>query len=196
MEQYLINARELHEKLLALISETIGLEPDALRKASEGSFGPVRSAARMNYYQPWGSEDEPTKERSLASHTDAGTVLTMLYSDEVAGLQIKKDGRWVKIEPITDAFIVNLGDQMEIMTNGRYKSVEHRGLPDKTRERLSLAAAYYPHKESVIGPIPELINDSNPQLYKVCNFSDYVTTFYKEGLNERHQTTYAKIEPR
>lgn len=114
MEQYLIKARELHEKLLALISETIGLEPDALRKASEGSAGPVRTAARMNYYQPWSSEDEPAKERALASHTDAGTVLTMLYSDEVAGLQIKKDGRWVKIEPITDAFIVNLGDQLEV----------------------------------------------------------------------------------
>lgn len=86
--------------------------------------------------------------------------------------------------------------RLQIMTNGRYKSVEHRGVPDKTRERLSLATAYYPDKQSVIGPIPELITDSNPQLYKVCNFRDYVETFYREGLNARHQTTYAKIESR
>jgi len=67
---------------------------------------------RMNYYPPC---PEPNKTIGLAPHSDAD-ALTILYQlNETEGLQIRKDGRWVPVKPLPNAFVVNVGDIMEVL---------------------------------------------------------------------------------
>lgn len=66
---------------------------------------------RMNYYPPC---PQPEKVIGLTRHSDPVGVTILLQLNEVEGLQIKKDGVWVSIKPMPNAFIVNIGDMLEV----------------------------------------------------------------------------------
>ena len=70
----------------------------------------------------------------------------------------------------------------QILTNGRYKSVEHRGMLGGACERLSLATFYSPSMDAVIAPAADLVDESHPCRYEPTLFADYIASFYKRGL--------------
>lgn len=72
---------------------------------------------------------------------------------------------------------------MQILSNGRYKSIEHRGNAHRTKERLSIAAFLSPSSEAVISPMENLVNHTHPALYKSIKYQDYFTNFVVKGLN-------------
>ncbi|KAI4313626.1 hypothetical protein L6164_026589 [Bauhinia variegata] len=78
---------------------------------------------RMNYYRPC---SQPELVIGLNSHSDAIGLTILLQVNEMEGLQIRKDGIWVPVCPLPNAFVVNIGDILEIVTNGIYRSIEHR----------------------------------------------------------------------
>jgi len=65
---------------------------------------------RMNYYPPC---PEPDKAIGLTPHSDATGLTILLQVNEVEGLQIKKDGKWVSVKPLPNALVVNVGDILE-----------------------------------------------------------------------------------
>ncbi|KAG9441244.1 hypothetical protein H6P81_017098 [Aristolochia fimbriata] len=66
--------------------------------------------------------------------------LTILYQDQVGGLQLlKDDGKWITVKPMEDALIVNRGDFFQAWSNGAYKSMEHRAMTNNRLERFSVA---------------------------------------------------------
>ncbi|CAI9097895.1 OLC1v1034411C1 [Oldenlandia corymbosa var. corymbosa] len=65
----------------------------------------------INYYP---SCPEPDLTIGLRPHSDFG-VLTLLLQDEVPGLQIKHQGKWFTVEPIPGSFVINVGDQLEVL---------------------------------------------------------------------------------
>lgn len=73
----------------------------------------------------------------------------------------------------------------QILSNGRYKSIEHRGNAHRTKGRLSLATFLGPDQDAVIGPIDELIDSAHPALYRNIKFQDYFKNFVVRGLNGR-----------
>ncbi|KAM0934166.1 putative (S)-norcoclaurine synthase [Dioscorea sansibarensis] len=93
-------------------------------------------AVRINYYPPC---PQASKVMGLSPHSDAVGLSVLLQVNDVQGLQIKKNGAWLSIKPLPNAFIINLGDIIEIMSNGKYKSIEHRAVVNPERERLSIA---------------------------------------------------------
>jgi len=66
---------------------------------------------RMNYYPPC---PEPDKAIGLTPHSDATGLTILLQVNEVEGLQIKKDGKWVSVKPLPNALVVNVGDILEV----------------------------------------------------------------------------------
>lgn len=66
---------------------------------------------RMNYYPPC---PQPEKVIGLTNHSDPVGVTILLQLNDVEGLQIKKDGMWVTVNPLPNAFIVNIGDMLEV----------------------------------------------------------------------------------
>lgn len=101
---------------------------------------------------PWG----------VGEHTDYG-LLTLLYQDETGGLQVKTREGWTDAAPLPGSFVVNIGDMLDRMTSGRYRSTPHRVLRNTTaRDRISFPLFFDPNFEARVqridnldGPEPE-----------------------------------------
>lgn len=82
----------------------------------------------------------------------------------------------------------------QILTNGRYKSVEHRGMLGGACERLSLAIFYSPSMDSVIAPAADLVDETHPCLYEPTLFSDYMAAFYQRGLAGKNHVNQRLVQ--
>ncbi|XP_009597700.1 gibberellin 20 oxidase 1-like [Nicotiana tabacum] len=108
----------------------------------------------------------PEKIVGIGIHSDPQT-LTILYQDHVGGLQILKDDKqWIGVRPLPNSFVINIGDTLEAWTNGRLKSVIHRAVVNKEKQRLSMAYFLNPTSSATIECPPQLIDPvSNPRKY-------------------------------
>ncbi|CDP21600.1 unnamed protein product [Coffea canephora] len=135
---------------------------------------------RMNYYPPC---PQPELVMGLCPHSDADGLTILLQVNEVEGLQIKKAGAWVPVVPLPNAFTVNVGDILEIVTNGIYKSVEHRATVNLHNERLSIAAFFFPKVDGDMGPAPSLTPPENPAIFRRISTIDYLKAFFSRELD-------------
>ncbi|KNA03706.1 hypothetical protein SOVF_206470 [Spinacia oleracea] len=128
---------------------------------------------RFNCYPPCSSLDQVL---GFKPHSD-GTAITILLQDElVEGLQVQKDDLWFKVPIVPDALFINIGDQLEIMSNGILRSVVHRVMVDKERERTSVVMICVPGPDKEVGPLSELIDEERPQSYK--KIKNYFSVFF------------------
>ncbi len=97
----------------------------------------------------------------VAEHTDYGLV-TLLRQDDVGGLEVHGPGGWIDVPPNPGAFVVNLGDMLERMTLGRYRSTSHRVRNESGRARLSFPLFLDPGWDVQVPAIP-LGPDATPR---------------------------------
>ncbi|TMX01937.1 hypothetical protein EJD97_023087 [Solanum chilense] len=102
----------------------------------------------------------------LVPHTDSD-FLTILHQDEVGGLQLMKDSKWVAVKPNQNALIVNIGDLFQAWSNDVYKSVEHKVMANGKKERFSIAYFLCPSYDFMIRSYKE------PSIYKKFTFGEY-----------------------
>ncbi|KAH0854493.1 hypothetical protein HID58_069194, partial [Brassica napus] len=99
----------------------------------------------------------------LTKHSD-NSFLTVLLQDQVGGLQVLHDQYWVDVPPVPGALVVNVGDLLQLITNGKFISVEHRVLANKAGPRISVGcffSSYLMANPRVYGPIKELLSEEN-----------------------------------
>ncbi|XP_054805503.1 1-aminocyclopropane-1-carboxylate oxidase 1 [Prosopis cineraria] len=169
VEEYIAQLVKVAETLSELMSENLGLEKDHIKKAFSGSGGGARVGTKVAMYPRC---PKPEVVRGLREHTDAGGIILLLQDDQVPGLEFLRDGKWVEIPPSkNNAIFVNIGDQVEVLSNGIYKSVVHRVMADKSGSRLSIATFYNPVGEAVICPAPKLLYPSG------YSFADYLKLY-------------------
>ncbi|CAN1256933.1 S-norcoclaurine synthase 1 [Linum perenne] len=173
-EQYSSELEKLASSLLSYIAINLGLEPEKLL----APFKDGAQGVRMNYYPPC---KESNKVMGLTPHSDAVGLTLLTQVNDVQGLQIRKDGEWVPIEPTPGAFIVNVGDIIEIMSNGEYKSIEHRAMVNPDKERLSIAAFHGPNVKAMVGPIPETLKGQAN--YKTISQEEFVKLMVNKKLD-------------
>lgn len=89
----------------------------------------------------------------VGEHTDYG-LLTLLYQDEVGGLQVKHNDTWIDVPYVPDSFVVNIGDMLERLTSGRYVSALHRVFNNSGRARISMPFFFDPDFDAALQPIP------------------------------------------
>lgn len=70
---------------------------------------------------------------------------------------------------------------MQVLSNGNYKSVEHRVIVNSSAERVSLAFFYNPKGDKKIEPIKELVTENSPSLYPPMTFNEYRTFIRTRG---------------
>ncbi|KAH0468723.1 hypothetical protein IEQ34_001955 [Dendrobium chrysotoxum] len=133
---------------------------------------------RVNYYPTC---PQPDLTLGLSSHSDPGGITVLLPDDKVKGLQIRHGGGWVTVQPLSDSFIVNVGDQVQVLSNAIYRSIEHRVVVNSAAERLSMAFFYNPRSDLLLGPMPELVSQDRPAKYQPMTFDQYRLYIRKQG---------------
>ncbi|CAI0395491.1 unnamed protein product, partial [Linum tenue] len=167
-EEYNKEILKLTDKILELLSEGLGLEPNTLKSSLGGED--IEAEMKINHYPPC---PQPELALGVEPHTDM-CALTLLVPNGVAGLQVWKDGNWVAVDCLPGAILVHVGDQIEVLSNGKYTGVLHRTLVNKERTRMSWAVFIAPPHDKVIGPLTQLVDDDqSPPKYSTKTFADY-----------------------
>lgn len=189
VDTYNTEIRTLAGKLLSLIAETLELNPDFFDKKFRSPYQKMR----MNYYPPC---PQPDLVFGLSPHADMTGITVLLQDDGVVGLNIHKGEQWIAVQPIPYALVINIGNLMEVMTNGRYKSTEHRALTNSFRARLSIGVFYAPGFDAEIGPALEIIDKTHaPCLFRNFIHEDYIQYYYSRSVEGKHSLyEYAAIQ--
>ncbi|PWZ38610.1 Protein DMR6-LIKE OXYGENASE 1 [Zea mays] len=171
---YATEARALALRLLEAISESLGLE----RSHMVAAMGRHAQHMAVNYYPPC---PQPELTYGLPGHKDPNAI-TLLLQDGVSGLQVQRGGRWVAVSPVPNALVINIGDQMQALSNDRYKSVLHRVIVNSESERISVPTFYCPSPDAVIAPADALVDDGHPLAYRPFTYQEYYDAFWNMGL--------------
>ncbi|KAL2477219.1 2-oxoglutarate (2OG) and Fe(II)-dependent oxygenase superfamily protein [Forsythia ovata] len=166
-EEYAAELEKQAYKLLELISMSLGLPKTRLN----GFFKDNNSYIRLNHYPPCPA---PDLVLGLGRHKDGG-ALTILAQDDVGGLEVKRktDGEWTLVKPTPNSYIVNVGDIIQVWSNDKYESVEHRVIVNSDKERFSVPFFFCPEHSTWVEPLEELINIENPAKYKTYNWGKF-----------------------
>ncbi len=106
----------------------------------------------FHYPPPERSGDIASQGWGVGEHTDYG-FLTLLRQDDAGGLQVKSGGLWIEAPPIPGSFVCNIGDMLDRMTGGLYRSTPHRVHNRSGKHRLSLPFFFDPGWDAAIAPI-------------------------------------------
>ncbi|KAJ3669363.1 hypothetical protein LUZ60_011313 [Juncus effusus] len=183
--EYSKQGRELGVRITELISESLGLEKEFLEEAMGGQL-PTLS---VNFYPPC---PQPDLALGLNPHTDANFI-TVLLRDEISGLEVSRDGKWVKVPAVKDALTIITGDQIQVLSNDKYKSAVHRVTLNSKNERLSVAMFLRPSDKIAVKPVEKLVDEKNPAIYRPFIYKEYISTVWSNGLNVPTILDYFKI---
>ncbi|GJM98648.1 hypothetical protein PR202_ga15677 [Eleusine coracana subsp. coracana] len=183
MKRFAGELAALAERLLDLLCENLGLEKGYLTRAFRGPSGAPTFGTKVSSYPPC---PRPDLVNGLRAHTDAGGIILLFQDAHVGGLQLLKDGEWVDVPPMRHSIVVNLGDQLEVITNGRYKSVMHRVLAQPDGNRMSIASFYNPGGDAVIFPAPALVKAEEAAVaYPKFLFDDYMALYVRHKFEAK-----------
>ncbi|XP_059663747.1 hyoscyamine 6-dioxygenase-like [Cornus florida] len=170
--KYSVEVRELSLRILRLICEGLGLQP--------GYFGDELTKFQLltvNHYPPC---PDPSLTLGLPKHCDPN-LITILLQGDVYGLQVFKDVQWIGIEPLPNAFVVNIGHQLQIISNGKLKSAEHRAVTNSKEARTTIVTLINPSFDSVIESAEDLVSECNPPLYRAFQYREFLQTYSASG---------------
>ncbi|XP_039119838.1 1-aminocyclopropane-1-carboxylate oxidase homolog 1-like [Dioscorea cayenensis subsp. rotundata] len=178
---YSFHMKKLGEVLLELLSEALGLKPDHL-KEMECAHGIV---AACHYYPPC---PEPHLAIGTSKHSDPGFFTILLQDKSISGLQMLHNNKWVDVPPSPGCLVINIADLLQLISNDKLKTVEHRVLASKEGPRLSVACLflnqYSPSR--VYGPIMELLANGSAPIYRevvIDEFNKHYNTKRPDGMS-------------
>ncbi|PRQ46271.1 putative codeine 3-O-demethylase [Rosa chinensis] len=177
LDQYTSKMQVITETVLKAMAWSLNLEEDCfLDKYGEKG----KLDARFNFYPPC---SRPDRILGFKPHADSSIITIVLQDKEVEGLQFLKDDQWFRAPIVPEALLINVGDQVEILTNGLFKSPVHKVVINGEKERISLVVFSFPDSETEIKPLESLINESRPRLYrKMKNYGDIFFEYYQQGI--------------
>ncbi|KAL5202470.1 hypothetical protein ABZP36_013422 [Zizania latifolia] len=189
LDEYIVAVRAMACEVLGLMAEGLGLEERdvfarlVLDKESD-------SMLRVNHYPP-----RPELKQSAAGphgrltgfgeHTDP-QIISVLRSNDTSGLEISlRDGSWAAVPPDRNSFFVNVGDALQVLTNGRFRSVRHRVMVSSLRPRVSVIFFGGPPPQERLAPLPSLVEeDGGRRRYREFTWREYKASAYRTKLAE------------
>ncbi|CAL1383218.1 unnamed protein product [Linum trigynum] len=190
--KYTDKLMELKKELSELVSEAAGLGKDYL---SDNGCTETMSFL-CHYYPPC---PQPQLTLGATNHMDP-SFLTILLQDHKDGLQVLNDhhNQWVNVAPLPGALIVNIGDFVQLITNGKFKSAEHRVVApsEEVGCRTSVASLFYPssaNKLTAYGPAQELVSPQSPPIYRETHFTEFIAHFRSKGLDGKPTLSHFRL---
>ncbi|CAL5409331.1 unnamed protein product [Camellia sinensis] len=185
VNDYISNVRDMVCEVLELIADGLKIEPrNVLSKLLRDEKSD--SCFRLNHYPPC-PELQALSGRNLigfGEHTDP-QIMSAVRSNNTSGLEIcLKHGTWVSVPPDQYSFFINVGDSLQVMTNGRFRSVRHRVLADNLKPRVSMIYFGGPPLSEKLTPLCSLMKEGEESLYKEFTWHEYKTSAYKTRLGD------------
>ncbi|KAG0629045.1 hypothetical protein M758_1G072500 [Ceratodon purpureus] len=175
LETYGEAVYKLVQRTMVLVSEALGQSPEFLSTEIPLRFGTI-----TNHYPPC---PQPDLVLGLLPHEDGG-IFTFLHQDEVLGLEVLKDERWVPVPPVEHALIFMVADLLQIVGNDRFKSVTHRVLAGPIA-RTVMANFAVTGNDAVIQPAPELCSDLEPPAFRSVVYKDYLKMLLRDDIHAK-----------
>lgn len=185
VENFVKIGRQVLDELLEALAEAISCDTHSFSRYFDPDTSEIN--VRVNYYP---SCPRPDLTMGLVPHTDASalTLLTQFGSEN--GLQVFKGNQWITVPWPCDSLLVNVGDLIEIMSDGRLRSSWHRAVAQQDTGRFSVALFYRPPRGAEIEPV----SDGESNKYKKVVVGDYLDHFYKLSPTPTKQAImFAKI---
>ncbi|XP_022715545.1 gibberellin 2-beta-dioxygenase-like [Durio zibethinus] len=183
VNDYILAVKRMAFEVLELMADGLKIKP---RNVLSSMLRDEKSDScfRLNHYPPC-QELQALSGRNLigfGEHTDP-QIISVLRSNNTSGLQISlRDGTWVSVPPDQTSFFINVGDALQVMTNGRLRSVRHRVMADSLKSRVSMIYFGGPPLNEKIAPLPSLVEKREESLYKEFTWWEYKTSAYKSRL--------------
>ncbi|GLU17990.1 hypothetical protein SLE2022_343140 [Rubroshorea leprosula] len=192
--EYVKTSTNMVRKLMEILMGHLGAKlDDSMIDALIGS-----KMVNMNFYP---SCPNPKLTVGVGRHSDVGT-LTVLLQDGIGGLYVKVEehvdfatkGEWVEIPPLPGALVINVGDTLQILSNGKYKSAEHRVRTTSASSRVSIPVFTMPKLTVKIAPLPEMIEKHGMARYREVVFADYMKNFFGNAHEGKKSLDFAGIK--
>ncbi|KAL3010828.1 hypothetical protein AAZX31_07G166400 [Glycine max] len=186
--EYCRRTWKVGKELLKGISESLGLEANYIEDTMNLDSGWQMIAANM--YPPC---PQPELAMGIPPHSDHG-LLNLLMQNGVSGLQVLHNGKWINVSSTVNCLLVFVSDHLEVVSNGKYKSVLHRAVVSNKATRMSLAVVIAPSLDTVVEPANELLdNQRNPAAYVGMKHTDYMQLQRSNRLNGKAVLDKVKI---
>ncbi|KAK7313265.1 hypothetical protein VNO77_37890 [Canavalia gladiata] len=196
LSEYMCTVRKMGCEILDLMAEGLNTEQKnvlsklVMDKESDSVF-------RLNHYPPcppeMGLNNNGEDMVGFGEHTDP-QIISLLRSNNTSGLQIclKDNKSWISVPPDHNSFFVNVGDCLQVMTNGRFKSVKHRVLANGLKSRLSMIYFCGPPLGKKITPLHSLMKGKQ-SLYKEFTWFEYKKSAYATRLADNRLRHFERI---
>lgn len=145
---YMAAATRAAQAVLAAVALSLGLEEDWFRRHYTAD---PTVLFRIFRYPPQPAADDGW---GVGEHTDYG-LLTLLLQDEVPGLQVRTPQGWLDAPPLPGTLVCNIGDMLDRLTGGTYRSTPHRVRNASGRERFSFPLFFDPDFTARVTPLPQ-----------------------------------------
>lgn len=134
------------------------------------------SSIRLLHYPP--DKSNSADQLGAGAHTDFGAI-TLLLQDSIGGLQVwdYAEKTWVDVTPNPDAYVVNVGDMLQMWTSGEYKSSLHRVINRTGLDRYSVPFFFDGNIDTVLNPLDGSVREG-------------VALTVEEHMRERFQSKF------
>nr|AVP71909.1 GA3ox1 [Paris polyphylla var. yunnanensis] len=174
VQEYQKEMKELTLKLMRLMILSLGPDNnDGIKGTRPGPASDLVGVLQLNSYPVC---PDPDRAMGLAAHTDS-SLLTVLHQSRTNGLQVLREpdragpAHWVAVPPIPGALVVNVGDLLHILSNGRFKNVLHRAIVNRTHHRVSVAYICGPQDWVEVSP---LVRPGEGPTYRSVTWTQYL----------------------
>ncbi|KAK1305929.1 Protein SRG1 [Acorus calamus] len=165
MGSYAVEARSLALKLLPPILESLGLGPSYLKPKIEDGM----QVMAVNCYPPC---PRPDLVLGIPPHTDYGFLTVLLQGSHGLHVMDPSTGIWTAAS--SSSLLIHVGDHLELLSNGMYRSVVHRATVNAEEGRVSIASVHGLGMEEKVMVAEELVGEGNPRRYRDSSFGDFL----------------------
>ncbi|XP_044487308.1 1-aminocyclopropane-1-carboxylate oxidase homolog 1-like [Mangifera indica] len=177
---YIKSVSKLENTLFELLSMALALKPEHLKEmgCTEGF------SIACHYYA---SCPQPDLTLGATKHSDP-SFLTIVLQDQIGGLQVFHENQWVDVEPVAGGLVVNIGDFLQVISNNKFKSVDHRVVANGSVPSISAACFFTGHATGtpkLYGPIKELTSEENPPVYRDFLISEHLSLYFARAVGDK-----------
>jgi isopenicillin N synthase-like dioxygenase len=178
MGKYTVEVRRVALDILDAILQSLGLRKEYLwKKLEEG----MQFVAVNSYPQ----QTKPGCNVGLAAHSDFGFITLLLPSCPGLEVMERRTNTWKTVLQPSNALFVQVGDHLELLSNGRYRSLVHRAVLNCDNSRVSIASIHSFSMHEKVKTAGELVDERHPKIYRESSFKEFLDFLLSNGANNK-----------